>query len=424
VRDQAIRDLHLTQPYPRIARATAALVDARADARPLTVTQLRDVQAVLDMEIPEPPEPAPKHRNMFVIPASRTPRGLSIVAELATQHLNELSPGSDRKIYDIAQRVWFVDGVRIVRLLRAAGIETKSWSRPNPLAGLIAAFGHQSKYEQELLSDITSLGEPGHTTPLTTVDRWSLRELADLLNATGYSKIGFTEFRQAFTEDAPELRRPWLQAVAALFDLDLDKLAAQAQHVLTTTEHNESRQLEEWSVLTERSSPPARRPLFDRMRDVEQRAALEGLFAASDWVAHCSMWLLMNSTATWDREELFTMPLKDTTPSRASEVRQVAILASPVSTDLLERAAVSSRPSYRHAARRAIEMLTTLDPEMKLHQQLASDPDLWVRGRKLQAVVDAPPAEYWSCALCGCKNGTQVEDCCGCIRGRRPRTSD
>lgn len=99
VRDRAIVDLNLAAPYEDIARATAVLVNARVDDRALIAEELKRVQAVVGIDLPEREEPVRAGRRRLVVGTSNTPLGLSIVAELATEHLDELDEGSDRKLF-------------------------------------------------------------------------------------------------------------------------------------------------------------------------------------------------------------------------------------------------------------------------------------------------------------------------------------
>lgn len=370
------------------------------------------------MDLPEREKSVRSGRRRLVVGLSNTPLGLSTVAELATEHLDELAEGSDLKLFEVSRRVGFRNSSKVVSRLRRAGVDTTPWEGPNPLAAFSAAFADQPAHERTLLEDIASLGDT--TTELASAQRWSLPELADLLQVSGYHDIDYGELRVGLGTDTADLRRRWLRTVSRVFGIDEDRLAAQAQHVLARTSENEtSVRMEEWSVLLEEAAPPVRCPNIQSINETEQSVLINGLFAASTWFVDISMWLLCQNAGTWDREKLFRTPLDGWSPRRSSVFRQVAIVADPPSHELLTRAAASEHSADRNAARNAIEMVPELDVDGTIRRNLASDPDLWVRGKPRPGPDDAPPAEFWTCPWCPTENAMEAEDCSGCEYGVR-----
>lgn len=411
-----ISTLPLPEPELRAVRAWAALSGAGTDHRALTGDERALVQMTIDVELPETPPLIQTSRRSFTVPTGpRTPRGLVAVALRAVRHLDELDDTSAERIYKISGRGSVRDHISIERALRFAGVDTSPWVERKPWLDFLTGMADRD-HERQFLEDIASLHNGDGVPPLTKVNRWSLRELADLVFAAGYLESDIGGFDSAFRRDRRELRVRWLECVALGYGVDMPSAAAQARYLLSQPP-GEFAQPQDWQTVTVRPRYPRAEIEPGRLSEGHQRNLIDALGADSHWIAWSAANLLVHTTPQWDPDAFFAAERAQVMPRRALLYYLVAILASHNGALLLERAASSEDPARRQAARMAVQMNTALDPDGSIAQRLGVDQDLTVRGD-----LDAgdPPPLRWSCNDCSVGNHIDIVDCPGCDEGTRP----
>lgn len=405
----------LDAPNHDVAVAWCALVDARDEGRgELTGDEADLVQQVLNRRRPQAHNPVQaKGRPRVLTSRPSPPPGTGAVALMAVNHLDQLDGGSARSIYDVSEAVPHGEAEVIRSRLQGVGVNTAGWSSWKVPAGLQALASNDS--EKMLLEDIAALDE-GDQVELSKVERWSLIEIADLLDVTGWAQSSVGGFQSLFERDDRKGRRGWLRAVGLAFGIDLRVASAQAR--LVAEEESELFGLPPgWYVM---STPPLQRrgrvtpsPLGLE----EQLGLLESMEFWSDWPYWISLFLLANADPLWDTDMFFRTDRRDWVPYRASALYLVSLLASSNGEGLAVEAAHSSHNAARHAARQAIEYIPDLDTDGTLSQLLGSDEDQWVRGG---LDVGEPIAQYWTCRWCGQSNELSDDICRKCDLASRP----
>lgn len=396
--------------------AWVVLTDAATDSRDLTGDEVDLVQAAIDIEIPETPPLIKTSRRSFTVPTGRPiPPGLVSVAFLAVRHLEQLSDGSAQQIYKISMRGSMNDHDRIDRALRQAGVDVSAWVERQSWKNFVVRMTERD-YEQQLLGNIADLHDGENAPPLTKLDRWSLRDVGDLVFATGYSTVGTGSFDAAFILDTRGLRTDWLNCVALGYGIDIPAAAAQARYLLSQPVTKFERP-HDWWTLTVRPAYARDSVEPDSLSSDQQNSLIEALGANSDWIAWSAANLLAQTAPQWDPEAFFVADRSQWKPHRALLFHLVAILASPNSADLLKQAAESEDPAYRQAAKMAVRANKQLDPDGEIARKLSVDDDLTVRG-----TLDAgdPSPRRWSCNDCRTVNDIEVVDCPECEEGTRP----
>lgn len=412
-RDEALAGLPLRPPYDSIAAAWRALADAQAEGRLLTRDEVAVVAAVLVRDLPEEGELV-RIGRVHTFPSHGTPnRGIGSVARQAIDFLSQLPEDAAERIYQISQHVPRSDGGDILGALRRAGVETSKWEPSSPFGGLLSAL-RERDFETKLLDDIASLGD--HDLGLGKYERWSLSALSDLLDATGYSDVGFHDFRAAFERDDATLRRKWLRALGSAYGIDLDCAAAEAALVRAQVP-DEIGVPPDWWVISCRSFQRRELPEPTSLSAKFQEALLECMHATSHWIAWSALYVLANTKPTWDTVAFFQFERSNWSPYRASECYLLSLLVSPEGPLLAVRAAESAEPARRHALQRALQYRDDLDRAGTLAGLLGRDDDLWVRG---DYDVEAPAATYWTCRWCGYQNPPGEASCEKCDLASRP----
>lgn len=191
-------------------------------------------------DLPRPePRPAPK----IVLSDARPPH-----------ETRSADPGSAERIYRISEHGSVRDHRRIERALRLAGVDTLQWVDRKPWLDLLARWADRD-HERQFLEDIASLHDGDGAPPLSKVNRWSLRELADTVFATGYLESSISGFDSAFRHVDRELRVRWLECVALGNGIDIPSAAAQARFLLSQPP-GELAQPHDWQTVTVRPSYP------------------------------------------------------------------------------------------------------------------------------------------------------------------------
>ncbi|SKB07680.1 NACHT domain-containing protein [Aeromicrobium choanae] len=415
-RRKFISTLPLPEPMKLLPNAWVVLTDAATEVRDLTGAEVELVQAAIDMELPDtPPLIRTSRRSVTVPTGTPTPFGLVPVALLAVRHLEHLAERSAEQIYEISMHGSMKDHARIDRALRATGITVSPWAKRRPWMNFLSRMAERD-YEKQFLGDIAALHDSDTLPALTKLDRWSLRDLGDLVFAAGYATVGVGEFDTAFILDSHELRTKWLQCVALGYGVDIPAAAAQAQYVLNQPAPGDELPHDWWTV-TVRPAYVRDSVAPDALTAEQQHSLIEALGAHSDWIAWSAANLLAQTTARWDPDSFFEADRSRWKPQRAMLFHVVAILVSANGTDLLRRAAASEDPAYRQAAEMAVRVSSELDTDGEIARKLSVDDDLTVRG-----TLDAgePSPVRWSCNGCATVNDIDLVDCPGCEEGTRP----
>jgi len=414
------RDFIAILPFPeamRIApRAWTALSDATAERRALTDNEVDLVQAALSIDLPgTPPLIKTSRRSVKVPPSPRTPPGLVQVAARAVRHLDQLNDQAAEQIYRISRHGSMREHDQIRRALRLEGVDATPWVEREPWTDLFKDLGGRD-HEQKFLEDIASLHSGDGVEPLTKVDRWSLKDVADLIFASGYSDVSIGGFDTAFRGDDHDLRVKWLECVAVGHGLDVPAAAAQARYLLSQPA-GELASPHDWWTATVRPAYKLQEVEPDCLTTEQQNNLIAALGADSDWIAFSAANLLVQTTPTWAPDSFFDNDRAEWKPRRARLFHLVAILASRNGAELLRRATTSADPAYRQAAEMAVRADQTLDPSGEVAGRLGTDEDLTVRGE-----LDSgdPPPSRWSCNHCATANAINVVDCTGCKNGTRP----
>jgi hypothetical protein len=415
-RREFISALPLPESMKLAPRAWAVLSDAAADDRALTGDERDVVQTAIDIDLPDTPPLIQNSRRSFTVPSGRRPPpGLVAVALRAVRHLDQLEDVSAERIYKISGHGSMHEHGRIEHALRQAGVDVTPWVDRKPWMDFISRMTDRD-YEQQFLEDIAALHDGEGVPLLTKVDRWSLTDVADLVFAAGYSDVSTGSFDTAFVRDKRDLRTKWLECIALGYGVNLPAAAAQARYLLTQPPGQFERPHEWWTV-TVRPHYPRDKVEPDCLTPEQQNNLIDALGADSDWIAWSAANLLTQTTPHWDPDAFFDEDRAQWKPNRAMLFHLVAILASPNSAALLERAASSDDPAYRQAAEMAVRANAKLDPDGTIAQRLGADEDLTVRG---DLDVGDPPPLRWSCNDCATVNDIDVVDCPGCKDGTRP----
>lgn len=399
-----------------VLNAWVVLTDAPHDERELTDQEVETVQAAVDIEIPASEPLIKTSRRSFTVPTRRrAPMGIGSVALLAVQHLSQLSEPSPERIYRASMTASGAEHEAIARALRQAGVDITPWLDMKAFTAMVKNLSDRD-YEQRLLEDIASLDNGQDAALLTKVDRWSLKDVGDLIFASGYPSVEIASFKTAFVADNREIRASWLKCVAVAYGVDVAAAAAQARHLLSEPESEFGRP-HDWRTVSVRPAYKRESIEPDCLTSDQQTTLFRALEANSDWISWSAANMLAQTTPRWDTGAFFEADRSGWKPYRAMVFSLVAILASPNSAELLQRAANSADPAYRQAAECTVRADTALDPDGEVARKLSVDDDLTVRGD-----LDAgdPPPLHWSCNECGTVNDIEVVDCPGCEEGTRP----
>lgn len=411
-----ISKLALSASDTMVLNAWVVLTEAATEGRSLAEDEVELVQGVIDLDIPPSRPLIEKSRRRVEIPAGRSvPPGLISVAFLAVRHLEVLAERSAESIFRLSMRGTTREHRRINHALREAGINVSPWFNQHPLMKILSQLSERD-YTNDFLLDIASLHDGEDVPPLTKIDRWSLKEVGDLVFATGYATVSMGSFESAFDSDIQELRTAWLECVAIGYGIDVPTAAAQARHLLNQPD-SKFNHPHDWSIVTAQPHYALDSVDPDPFTAGQQDALIEALGAYSDWIAWNAADLLVQTKPQWDTEAVFKTDRSQWTPHRAMLFHVVAILASPDSASLLQQASGSDDPAYRQASELAVRVNNDLDPDGDIARKLAVDEDLTVRGP-----LDSgdPPPHRWSCNWCGNVNEIEVVDCASCENGTRP----
>lgn len=282
-------------------------------------------------------------------------------------------------------------------------------------------------YDSVLLDDLTSVAadrivdQPLGRAP----SAWSLSALGDLLEYAGFHSAFVDDVgRTAASFDANE-RRLCFGALADAYGVDRLCLATEAKWVRGRLEQlpgTERWQCEDFRVALVRS--PTRRAI-----DIERLAALtpeqhhtllKALRSDSRWLAEASAKILVSvPEPSWDAQQMFALDTSDWLFEAAVLWRTVAVLtAGKQRRELLAVAAGSDFSDQRLAARYAVAVDESIDPDGTIANELRFDPDLTVRWPSSRAHVMS--ASCWTCPLCRHRNGIGVDHCAACCHGDRP----
>lgn len=406
------REFVASLPDARVLNAWVALVEAAEDDRELTESERDIVQAAIDIDIPDVGPPIHTSRRRITLPSGPSvPKGIGSVALLAVRHLAQLSVTTPKQIYRISTRAPKGQHDAIERALRNAGVDTLPRHGLSAFTGLMSAL-RDDDHELRLLEQIAELDASRDIATLDKSDKWSLKDVGDLIFASGYLSVGVGDFRTAFVADSPEVRRDWLGCVATAYRIDVAAAAAQARYIIDANRYKE-----DWRVLTVQPAYKVKAIRTNALGSDEQIKLLGALEAVSDWIAWSAANILAQTTPRWDTNQLFNADRSKWKPRRALLFPLVAILASEDGESLLKKAANSADPTFRQAAELAIISNEALDPDGNIARMLSIDEDLTVRGS-----LDAgdPPPLRWSCNDCGTVNDIEAVDCPGCEEGTRP----
>ncbi len=411
-----VANLPATGPDKVVLNAWVVLTEAAYGHRELADREVEIVQAAIDIEIPSNEPLIQTSRRSFTVPAAPpTPAGIGSVLLLAVRHLAQLSGLSPERIYRASMRVTGAEHDAVARTLRKAGVDTTPWRDTEAFTVVMEALNDQ-RHDRQFLEDIASLDEDCSVATLTKTDRWSLKDVGDLVHASGYLSVSVGGFRTAFMVDSREVRTSWLKCVGTAYKIDIAVAAAQARYMLSEPLSEPDRP-HDWGILT---VPPAnrRQSIEPECLTVDRQVTLIGaLEANSSWIAWSAANMLAQTKPHWDTCAFFEADRSEWKPRRAMLFPLIAILASADSGPLLHRAAVSADPVYRQAAERAVVINENLDAEGMVARSLSIDDDLTVRG-ELDA-IDPKPL-LWSCNDCKTINDIEVIDCPGCEEGTRP----
>jgi ribosomal protein L40E len=414
-RRAAIEGLELGTESSENAVAWCALTDARALGRGLTDDEGALVQRVLDRPLPQAPRPVVvpgRPRQFFSSPMPS--RGTAEVALLAIEHLSELEEGSARRIFAVGESVSHGEARDIHWHLDRAGVSTTGWSTHEWPSARLKAMAERD-CEQVFLEDVGSLDQ-GAALELSKLERWSLREVADLVDVTGYANSSVGGFESIFEHDEPAARRGWLSAIGLAFGIDLRVAAAQARWAAAQPPKT-PRLPADWYVMT--TAPLESRQFVEPspLGLEEQTALLESMQMYSDWPHLISLYVLASGEPLWDTDAFFHSDWTEWIPYRASAFYLVALLSSPNGPALAAEGVRSGHNAARHAVKSALRYLPELDPDGTLAVVLGGDEDQWVRG---DLDVGEPHGNYWTCRWCGNRNGMDDGSCRQCQSANKP----
>ncbi|MDA1359723.1 hypothetical protein O1R50_08825 [Glycomyces luteolus] len=422
-RNEVLAAAQLDSGESKIAAALCELTDASADARPLSMQGAALVTSVLEQPVPADDPYLPREGQIRIqLAEAPLPDGLAEVALAAAGRLDELADGMGERAKQIA-----VDAPRHIAhhldlALALAGIETVPWyAKLSSTEEKTTIF---RRAEATFLADLASLAEP--ETDQDAGDLWSLSEVCDLAEATRLSATGIHAVDRAFVHDPATLRRAWLTAMADAHGIDKATVAAQARHLQQTSLAGDQQRSssDDWYVVfVEALEPPAPRVDIDAALAAEQKTVLLAcLEADSSWIAWAAANVLSDlRNAPWDPHELLAKDMSNWPRERAALLYCVAILsAEPESDSLLRQAVASDNASHRYAAWIAVSSVPQLDSSGEVLSALRCDPDL--SARPVDAWVENPQPEYWSCKKCRSRNQLRDYRCRTCDRDTRPGT--
>lgn len=412
-RDQALGQVPLSERDVAAVAAWVALADAKADERDLEPSEVEVVTSVLSREVPRTTEPF-KDGGILKFPDSRPlDPGVSDVARRAIAFLGQLPDHLPEHLYKLSHHVHYIYADDMHRDLRAAGYDTGRWKESSPALPYINRLRDRD-YEEQVLRDAATVGDPEGE--LTRHERWALPDLAELIDITNYGEFSNPEFSAAFVHDGHELRRRWLKALVHAFQLDADRIAAQAVKALEGPLDHTVTPPDWW--LVSYGGLDRRRVVEGLSVDAEnQRALLDCMHASSHWIAHPAFFILANVAPTWDTVAFFNRDRSNWAPYRASECYLLCLLVSPERMRLVREAAESAEPARRRAAAEAIKLRRDLDPDGDLRTLVWNDRDMWVREN--HNPLDPPPT-LWTCRWCGQSNNPSEGSCSGCDLASRP----
>lgn len=158
----------------------------------------------------------------------------------------------------------------------------------------------------------------------------------------------------------------------------------------------------------------------DALASEQKNVLLACLEADSSWIARAAANVLSElRNAPWDPKALLAKDMSDWPRERAALLYGVAILsAGPETESLLRQAVASENAGHRYAAWIAVSSAPQLDSSGEILSALRCDPDL--SARPVDAWIEDPQPQYWSCKKCRSRNQLRDYRCRTCDRDTRP----
>jgi hypothetical protein len=264
-REAAIGDLPLDEEHTVVARAVAALADARADRRDmLDSSETERVRAMLALPLPNrDTRVVRRSRRHLEFIGEKVPliQGHAEAAEEAAAFLAQLGQAAAERLYEIAKRATVGSYERVSARLDGAG-----YPDPEPPMRRIAALFADPWSEWERFYEVVvGLSEPD---PLTLVEAWALPHLCTIVDTLDFNDAGIADVTNAFTRDDPALLATVVRVQAAAAGIPLGKLAAEGRRAQQI--HRESPKRVPHLLLTPAPSPiPVGEPQLSAA-DIEQ----------------------------------------------------------------------------------------------------------------------------------------------------------